>query len=129
KTRKKSVPASNAASSSAISTNTKSVTSSSVTNSKKSRRSCEQRRASSDEGREYHPSTLGTRPSTIPMKHRLERVKEVIKRELSEIIPREMTFHATLVTVQDADITPDLKNCFVYVSAIGSEEDKDAAVA
>lgn len=62
------------------------------------------------------------------MKHRLERVREVIKRELSEIIPREVTFTATLVTVQFADVTPDLKNCFVYVSAIGKISDQEAAI-
>lgn len=63
------------------------------------------------------------------MKHRLERVKEVIKRELGEIIPRELTFRATLVTVQHVDITPDLKNCYVYVSAIGKDAEREAAVA
>jgi len=63
------------------------------------------------------------------MKHRLERVREVIKRELSEIIPREVTFTATLVTVQNVDITPDIKNCFVDVSAIGKDPDREAAVA
>jgi len=63
------------------------------------------------------------------MKHRLERVKEVIKRDLSEIIQRELTFRATLVTVQDVDVTPDLKQAFVYVSAIGTEVDRNAAIA
>jgi len=63
------------------------------------------------------------------MKHRLERVKEVIKRELSEIIPREIAFKATLVTVQHVDITPDLKQCHVFVSAIGTEAEKHAALA
>ena len=63
------------------------------------------------------------------MKHRLERVKEVIKRELGEIIPREIAFRATLVTVQHVDITPDLKQCHVYVSAIGSDPEKREAIA
>lgn len=62
------------------------------------------------------------------MKHRLERVKEVLKRELSEIIPREITFKAALVTVQSVDITPDLKNAHVFVSAIGSDAEKRAAI-
>lgn len=62
------------------------------------------------------------------MKHRLERVKEVLKRELSEIIPRELTFHATLVTVQSVDVTPDLKNAHVFVSIIGSEKDKKSSL-
>lgn len=62
------------------------------------------------------------------MNHRLDRVREVIKRELSEIIPREIAFKATLVTVQQVDITPDLKQCHVYVSAIGTESEKKAAL-
>jgi ribosome-binding factor A len=62
------------------------------------------------------------------MKHRLERVKEVIKRELGEIIPREIAFKAALVTVQHVDITPDLKQCHVFVSAIGTEGEKKAAL-
>lgn len=63
------------------------------------------------------------------MKHRLERVNEVVKRELSEIIPREVSFKATLVTVQSVDISPDLKNCFVFISAIGTGAEKHEAVA
>jgi ribosome-binding factor A len=63
------------------------------------------------------------------MKHRLERVREVIKRELSEIIAREMTFEAQLVTVQSVDITPDLKQSHVYVSALGTEAQKESALA
>ena len=62
------------------------------------------------------------------MKHRLQRVNEVLKRELSEIILREVSFEAKLVTVQSVDIAPDLKNAFVYVSAIGSDEEKRAAI-
>ena len=66
--------------------------------------------------------------SSFSMNHRLDRVREVIKRELSEIIPREIAFKATLVTVQQVDITPDLKQCHVYVSAIGTESEKKAAL-
>jgi len=43
------------------------------------------------------------------MKHRLLRVNEVVKRELSTIITRDMTFEDALVTVNDVDVTPDLK--------------------
>jgi ribosome-binding factor A len=54
------------------------------------------------------------------MKHRLARVNEVIKRELSEIISREITFGAqTLVTVHSVDIAPNLRQCHVFVSVIG----------
>lgn len=58
------------------------------------------------------------------MNHRLERVREVIKRELGVILEREITFEASLVTVNNVDITPDLRQCHVYVSVIGSASDK-----
>lgn len=62
------------------------------------------------------------------MKHRLERVKEVLKRELGEIIRREIDFDAPLVTVQDVDVTPDLKNAHVFVSVIGDVAAKKTAL-
>ena len=62
------------------------------------------------------------------MKHRLQRVNEVLKRELSEIILRDLSFEATLVTVQSVETSPDLKKAFVYVSAIGSEEEKRSVI-
>ena len=55
------------------------------------------------------------------MKHRLERVNELLKRELSEVIVRDITFHNALVTVHAVDVTPDLKHAHVYVSVIGDE--------
>ena len=62
------------------------------------------------------------------MKHRLERVNEIIRRELSEIVRREVVFTAPLVTIQSADITPDLKTCHIYVSVIGTEEQKHEVI-
>jgi ribosome-binding factor A len=61
----------------------------------------------------------------VVMKHRLERVNEVIKRELSEIISREINFSAqTLVTLYAVDITADLRQCHVFVSVIGKADQK-----
>jgi ribosome-binding factor A len=61
----------------------------------------------------------------VVMKHRLERVNEVIRRELSEIISREINFSAqTLVTVHAVDVTPDLRQCHVFVSVIGKSDQK-----
>ena len=54
------------------------------------------------------------------MKNRLVRVCEVLKRELGVIIRRELEFENTLVTVSDVDITPDLKQAYVFISALGS---------
>ncbi len=53
-------------------------------------------------------------------KHRLERVNELLKRELSDLLMREIQFNAPLVTVQHVDVTPDLKNAHVYISVIGT---------
>jgi ribosome-binding factor A len=63
------------------------------------------------------------------MKHRLERVNELIKRELGELVGRQCRFAAKLVTIQQVDITPDLKHAHVFVSVIGTDEEQKAAVA
>ena len=63
------------------------------------------------------------------MKHRLERVNDLIKRELGELVGRECQFPAALVTVQEVDITPDLKHAHVFVSVIGSDEDRHSSMA
>ena len=58
------------------------------------------------------------------MKHRLPRVNELIKRELGELLTRELTFPAKLVTIQEVDVTPDLKHAHVFISIIGTEEEQ-----
>ena len=57
----------------------------------------------------------------FPMKHRLLRVNELLKRELSSIITREITFEGVLVTLNQVDVTPDLKHAHAYVSILGKE--------
>ncbi len=59
------------------------------------------------------------------MKHRLLRVNELLKRELSALLVREMNFGNVLVTVNQVDVTPDLKNAHVYISVLGSEGRKE----
>ena len=54
------------------------------------------------------------------MKHRLLRVNELLKRELSGIITREMTFETGLVSINQVDVTSDLKNAHVFVSVLGT---------
>ena len=66
---------------------------------------------------------------TRAMKHRLERVNEVIRRELGEMLAREIRFESKLATVQQVDITPDLKHAHVYVSFIGSAEEQHRDMA
>jgi ribosome-binding factor A len=55
------------------------------------------------------------------MKHRLLRVNELLKRELSSIITREISFDGALVTLNHVDVTPDLKHAHAYVSVFGKE--------
>jgi ribosome-binding factor A len=56
------------------------------------------------------------------MKHRLLRVNELLKRELSIAITRDLTFDGALVTVTQVDVTPDLKSAHVFVSVLGAEK-------
>ena len=63
--------------------------------------------------------------SKFAMKHRIERVCEVLKRELGQIILRELTFPTPLVTISGVDITPDLKQAHVYVSAMGKDVQRE----
>jgi ribosome-binding factor A len=62
------------------------------------------------------------------VKHRIERVCEVIKRELGVIILREMDFGKVLVTISGVDITPDLKQAHVFVSALGTPAQQQAVL-
>ena len=62
------------------------------------------------------------------MKFRLERVREVLKRELGSIMLRELRFSSPLVTISGVDITPDLKQAHVFVSAIGNDRQRREAL-
>src|SRR5437870_10484503 len=55
------------------------------------------------------------------MKHRMLRVNEVVKRELSGILSREISFEGALVTINHVEVTSDLKSAHVFVSVLGSE--------
>ena len=55
------------------------------------------------------------------MKHRMLRINEVVKRELSGIITREISFEGSLVSINHVDVTSDLKSAHVFVSVLGPE--------
>ncbi len=59
------------------------------------------------------------------MKHRLLRVNELLKRELSALLVRELSFPDLLVTVNQVDVTPDLKNAHVFISVLGAKGRKE----
>jgi len=56
------------------------------------------------------------------MKHRQLRLNELVKRELSGIIARELNFEGTLVSIRDVDVAGDLRNAHVFVSILGSTQ-------
>lgn len=54
------------------------------------------------------------------MSQRVLRVRELIKRELSNLLSRDFEFGGVLVTVTDVDLTPDLKQAHVYIGILGA---------
>lgn len=57
------------------------------------------------------------------------RVNEVVKRELSAIVAREMSFAGALVSINHVDVTSDLKNAHVFVSVLGSESSGESVLS
>jgi len=55
------------------------------------------------------------------MKHRQLRLNELVKRELSGIIAREINFEEALVSINAVDVAPDLKSAHVFVSILGAD--------
>lgn len=53
------------------------------------------------------------------MSQRLDRINELMKREISAVIQKEFEFLNCLVTISDVDVTQDLKEAKVFVSVLG----------
>ncbi|MBE2180611.1 MAG: 30S ribosome-binding factor RbfA [Chthoniobacterales bacterium] len=62
------------------------------------------------------------------MKHRLARVAEILKRELSAIILREVPSEGALITVNGVDVSPDLRNATVHVGVLGTAAQQKQAL-
>ncbi len=62
------------------------------------------------------------------MKHRLVRVAEILKRELSAAIIRELPPGGGLITVTGVDVSPDLRNATVHVGVLGTAAQRKAAL-
>ncbi|MCI0535044.1 MAG: 30S ribosome-binding factor RbfA [Verrucomicrobiales bacterium] len=61
---------------------------------------------------------------------RVERVRELLKRELGEIIRRELPLsEAGLITVNDVDISNDLQIATVYVGVVGTAQQRKNALS
>ena len=54
---------------------------------------------------------------------RMERVRELLKREIGEVIRREFEVsHVGLITVNDVDVAGDLHTAVVFISILGDAE-------
>jgi ribosome-binding factor A len=59
------------------------------------------------------------------MSLRLERVREMLKREIGEVIRRELPVNeAGLITVNDLQVAPNLKNATVFIGILGGAAQK-----
>ena len=64
------------------------------------------------------------------MNLRHERVRELLKREVGEVIRREIPINeAGLLTVNEVGVSSDLKSATVFVGVIGTPEQRKKAVA
>ena len=61
--------------------------------------------------------------------HRSQRVSELIKQQVSEIVQGLNLGDCGFVTVTAAKISPDIKEGRIYISVIGSTEQRDRALA
>lgn len=63
------------------------------------------------------------------MTTRQERVKELLKEEISDIIRRELKDpRVGFVTITGVDVTPDLAHAKIFVSVLGSEEQRNSTL-
>jgi ribosome-binding factor A len=63
-----------------------------------------------------------------PPSRRLERVTELLKREVSELIRQEINVEKVgLLSVNEVKLSPDLKSANVYLGFVGSKNQKSAA--
>jgi ribosome-binding factor A len=62
--------------------------------------------------------------------HRLLRVRELLKRETGEVLRRELPVNeAGLVTVNDVEVTGDLRQATVFISILGSPDQQKTGLS
>ncbi len=53
------------------------------------------------------------------MSQRLDRINELLRREISTIVQRDFEFDGALVTIRAVEITQDLREAKVFVGVLG----------
>ncbi len=63
-------------------------------------------------------------------KHRIDRISEEVKRVVSDIIRNDLNDPrvSDFCSVVSAEVTPDLRYAKVYISVLGTEEEKQATL-
>ena len=70
------------------------------------------------------------RPDRIAVTQRTDRIDELLRQEITEILSREVADpRIGFVTVTDVETAPDLRHARVWVSIIGGRSEKDETVA
>jgi ribosome-binding factor A len=64
------------------------------------------------------------------MAHRIQRVNNLIRREVSELLHRQVKDPrlGSFITVTEVSTSPDLRYAKIFVTSIGGEEQKQAAL-
>ncbi len=65
------------------------------------------------------------------MSHRIERVNNLIRQEISELLKRQVKDPrlGTFIAVTEVSTSPDLRYAKVFVSSLSSEEEKQATIS
>lgn len=64
------------------------------------------------------------------MSHRTQRIADVLRRELSDVLVRRIRDpRVRLASIADVRVTPDLRRATVAVSVVGSDEEREDALA
>jgi len=64
------------------------------------------------------------------MSLRLERVRELLKREIGEVIRRELPIaEVGLISVNDIDVAPNMHTATVFIGVLGGDAQKKRAIA
>ena|SRR5271157_2179018 len=63
------------------------------------------------------------------MSLRLERVRELLKRQIGEVVRRELPVDQVgLINVNDVDVAPNLHNATVFIGVLGGADQKKKAM-
>lgn len=66
----------------------------------------------------------------VKSSRRIEQVNEFLRGEIADLIRQERDeLHLNLVSVTEVQTSPDLRHARVYISTLGSEREREAAVA